>query len=278
MVQYNVGGNKVKQRLISAAIGIAALIVILYFRGWVLDIAAVLLAAGAINELRKTLLQRRIHIIAILNFLVIAIFLIAIEHNSPECLLITIVFASMAAMIIPIFVEQRTILDAQATIFAMIYPTLGFMSIIALNRMESDVAFIMLIAGLLFTWGCDSGAYFMGYLFGHRLLCPRISPKKTIGGALGGVLITALLGLAYGLIVQNLIYDGVLWYNYLIIALLISVISQLGDLAASAIKRYCGVKDFGNFMPGHGGILDRFDSVVFAMPVVCTYALLLIGR
>ena len=138
------------------------------------------------------------------------------------------------------------------------------------------IYFILLI--LCFAWGGDTCAYFAGRAFGKHKLCPVVSPKKTVEGAIGGVLGTMVFG-----VVATVIYSiaanrmeaftrtniGV--SMYLIIALLACVAAVLGiygDLFASVVKRQCGIKDYGTIFPGHGGILDRFDSVMFIAPFV----------
>lgn len=127
---------------------------------------------------------------------------------------------------------------------------------------------------LLFgAWMTDAGAYFIGVFFGKHKLAPQISPKKTIEGAIGGVLFTLitffLAVIVYGLICKK--SGVVISVNYpalVIASLLCSVAAILGDLSASLIKRECKIKDFGNILPGHGGVLDRFDSVMFVAPLM----------
>ena len=138
------------------------------------------------------------------------------------------------------------------------------------------VFFILLI--LCFAWGGDTCAYFAGRAFGKHKLCPKVSPKKTVEGAIGGVLGTMVFG-----VLATLIYayaaDRVEYFTqsnigvsmYIIIALLgmvAAVLGIYGDLFASVVKRQCGIKDYGDIFPGHGGILDRFDSVLFIAPFV----------
>ncbi|MBR2560999.1 MAG: phosphatidate cytidylyltransferase [Eubacterium sp.] len=122
----------------------------------------------------------------------------------------------------------------------------------------------------LAAWGSDTCAYCAGRLWGKRKLAPILSPKKTIEGALGGFVGAAVLGALYAGFTRGSI--GL----YVLICLAGAVISVIGDLAASAIKRQRGVKDYGTLIPGHGGILDRFDSVIFTAPVVYLLAVLLI--
>ncbi len=120
------------------------------------------------------------------------------------------------------------------------------------------VYFIFLIA-----FGSDTFAYFSGYFFGKHKLCPNLSPKKTVEGAVGGVLCTALCSLALSFAIAPK-----LKLHMLLISLFGSVFSMFGDLVASAFKRKMGIKDYSNLIPGHGGIMDRFDSVLFLAPFV----------
>jgi phosphatidate cytidylyltransferase len=123
-------------------------------------------------------------------------------------------------------------------------------------------------------WFGDTGAYYIGRALGKNPLAPLISPKKTIEGALGGLLgnvLAAVLGK------QILLPDAPL-LQLLVLALLLGVVSQIGDLSESALKRGAGVKDSSNLLPGHGGMLDRIDGVLFASPVMFGYLVLLQSR
>ena len=133
-------------------------------------------------------------------------------------------------------------------------------------------AYIILALGA--AWLSDTAAYFVGTFLGKHKLAPKVSPKKTIEGTVGGIVISTGLLLLAGVLYQNAIGVDVNLLLVGIIAPLLSVLGMLGDLTTSAIKREYGVKDFGNIMPGHGGILDRFDSVLLTLPgvyVVTTY-------
>ena len=123
-------------------------------------------------------------------------------------------------------------------------------------------------------WCADAGAYFIGSKFGKHKLAPSISPKKSVEGAFGGVACGILGMLIYGIILHFCKTD-VPWIAFIVIGLLGSVFGLLGDLFLSYIKRDCRIKDFGNFLPGHGGVLDRFDSVLFVVPV-CYYLFLIV--
>lgn len=121
----------------------------------------------------------------------------------------------------------------------------------------------------------DIAAYLIGRSLGRHKLLPKVSPNKTIEGSIGGLLFGVLLILLGGIVVEKFVKIEVNYGTLALWALLTSVAGQLGDLSMSAIKRICGIKDYGNLLPGHGGILDRFDSHLFAVSftyLFCTYA------
>ena len=130
----------------------------------------------------------------------------------------------------------------------------------------------VLILPFLCAWITDTGAYFSGTYLGKHKLIPGVSPKKTVEGAVGGIISCVIGVYLYILIIDGIFSAGIsdmypLWLIG-VMAALASVLSQVGDLSASAIKRDCKAKDFGNIFPGHGGILDRFDSVLFTAPFI----------
>ncbi len=157
-----------------------------------------------------------------------------------------------------------------ASVFGLLYLPL-MLSYIYQIRMAEDGLFSMWLI-FLCSWGCDTCAYCVGVLFGKHKMAPVLSPKKSIEGAVGGVAGAALLGAIYGAAVSKyLVMDQAPLY-FAIICAVGAVISMFGDLIASGIKRQHGIKDYGKLIPGHGGILDRFDSVIFTAPMI--YALL----
>ncbi len=144
--------------------------------------------------------------------------------------------------------------------------TAYFFSAVVLTR-RTEHGFWNLIMIFLLAWVPDTGAYFSGALFGKHKLAPVISPKKTVEGAVGGLAVCIGISYLYAWLV-NLTGGTVNYGIVLIYALLGTLISILGDLTASLIKRYYNVKDYGNLIPGHGGIMDRFDSIWFVAPFV----------
>lgn len=135
---------------------------------------------------------------------------------------------------------------------------------------RSDSVYLVLFA-LFCAFFTDSFAYFVGRKFGKHKMAPVVSPKKSVEGAIGGLVLSVAFNLAAFAVFRELIVDKNTSITYVFIAvmsLILSVISMLGDLSASLLKRNFGIKDFGNIMPGHGGVMDRFDSCVFVLPVL----------
>ena len=161
---------------------------------------------------------------------------------------------------------RRTIVDVAITVFSLLYIPFMFSFIKLLLLLESGTFFLVYVFVVAFIG--DASAYLVGRKFGKRKLCPEISPNKTVEGSIGSV-----IGVTVSGIVMTIIGNVYLGMDLSIISMVIAgtiagVAGQFGDLAASAIKRYCKIKDFGNIIPGHGGILDRFDSILFIAPII----------
>lgn len=125
------------------------------------------------------------------------------------------------------------------------------------------------------SWGCDTCAYCVGMLIGKHKMAPKLSPKKSVEGGIGGIAGAALIAVLYALAINHWGGAGVNAASFAVIGAAGGMISQVGDLGASAIKRNYGIKDYGKLIPGHGGILDRFDSVIFTAPIIYYLAVLI---
>ncbi len=164
--------------------------------------------------------------------------------------------------------------DVAYAILGTIYITVFFNHIILLRHMEYGKLYIWL--PFITAWLCDTFAYFTGMAFGKHKLIPKVSPKKTVEGAIGGVLGSVISVVVFLIVCKNVQDVSVNIWGGILLGALCAVVSQFGDLCASCIKREHDVKDFGNLMPGHGGALDRFDSVLMVAPV-CYYLSLYLG-
>lgn len=179
----------------------------------------------------------------------------------PQLLMLWLVLAIVAAMIYGWKIDDRGPYDAIATVVGLVYVVFFSYHIVLLDR--TAVGFVFTWTVILASFGSDIMAYFTGYLIGKHKLAPVLSPKKTIEGAIGGVVGAGVLCGIYGAIFAK---------EYILQCVFIGIVggafSQAGDLTASAFKRKMGIKDYGNLIPGHGGIMDRFDSVIFVAPFV----------
>ncbi len=164
--------------------------------------------------------------------------------------------------------------DILSSFFGMFYVIILMSHMYLTRTMEGGA----LLVGLIFlsAWGCDTCAYCVGMLIGKHKLAPKLSPKKSIEGAIGGVVGAALLAFLYGtLLAKYLPLFTNPGASCAIICGAGAIISQIGDLSASAIKRNHNIKDYGHLIPGHGGIMDRFDSILFTAPIIYYLAQLL---
>jgi len=173
--------------------------------------------------------------------------------------------------------KKISVTDTGLAFTACFYIIAAFVGIVYLRDNILYGKHIYLLT-FLCAWMTDTFAYFTGRLLGKHKLIPDVSPKKTVEGAIGGVVFCVITTVIFGLIIVKFFNpDGNISANYPVLAIsgiFISVVSQIGDLTMSLIKRHYGIKDYGKLFPGHGGILDRFDSVMavsVVMTLICTY-------
>lgn len=264
-----------KQRIITAIVALGILCVIIgFFETPAFNFAIGVLSAVAVYELLHSTgyVENRF----VLSVCIIFAFIFPALHF--KVLNRHIILVSMLFLVVLGFcflVGHDTIsLQAICTGFlvSLVVPVVFSVSIVIRDRFYPDGLFFYLLA-LAGGWLTDSGAYFIGVFFGKHKLAPNISPKKTIEGAVGGLVTTVigylLLGFGYSL------YRGAsgdsITVAYPVLAaggLICAIAAILGDLFASVIKRQTGIKDYGHIFPGHGGVMDRFDSVLFVSPVI----------
>lgn len=166
--------------------------------------------------------------------------------------------------------------EVMAAAFGVLYVGVMLSCVYLTRELPGGAWHVWLI--LLCSWGCDTCAYCAGMLFGRHKMAPVLSPKKSVEGAVGGVAGAALLGALYALAANHFGNLQASPLTYALICAVGALISMVGDLAASAIKRNRNIKDYGKLIPGHGGILDRFDSVIFTAPIIYFLSVLLLGN
>jgi phosphatidate cytidylyltransferase len=182
-------------------------------------------------------------------------------------LILCIVFVAMLAAYVLTFPEFDSEMIVKAFFGFMYVPVmLGFIYMTRSMRSGEYMVWMIFIS----SWICDTCAYLVGVKLGKHRLAPILSPKKSVEGAIGGIVGSALFAVLFSYVFKNAlnISDGKGVFSFLLIGAVGAVVSQIGDLAASAFKRNYDVKDYGTIIPGHGGILDRFDSVIFTAPMI----------
>lgn len=189
-------------------------------------------------------------------------------------MLLLVVLLGVYVFTFPKYKAEQIILSY----FGFFYVAVMLSFIYRTRILENGGALVCLI--FFCSWGCDTFAYCAGMLtgktVGNHKMAPKLSPKKSIEGALGGIAGAMLLGAVFAAVLSGMTHTAHPALKYAVICGVGAVISQIGDLAASAIKRDYGLKDYGNIIPGHGGILDRFDSVIFTAPVIYYLATILL--
>ncbi|MGI6169768.1 MAG: phosphatidate cytidylyltransferase [Christensenellales bacterium] len=179
---------------------------------------------------------------------------------------------AMAQMSAPVLSVRRQASDAMIGMGVLLYPLLPIAMMVFLAFLTPEnLRHLILVQIFACTSFADMFALFVGMTAGRRQLCRRLSPKKTVEGFYGGVLGSLAAGIVLYVLSPVLFALQLPWYHYLIVAVLCGVVGVVGDLFASSIKRFVEIKDFGKLLPGHGGILDRLDSVFFTLPLVVIY-------
>lgn len=254
-----------KQRVITAIIALIILVPLIIYGHWPFIVISILFACIGLFELLRMYNTNKGTIFEVWAF----IFLIGIVYPKQELTLFHWTFTKYDVILlflvgllgIMVLSKNKFSFDqASFVFFATVYVGAAFYVLIETRMLGLNYLFFI----LFIIWATDSGAYFVGKFLGKRKLWPEISPNKTIGGALGGLILALIVGAIF-----HLVYPFPLpWLSVIAVSLVISLVGQIGDLAASAMKRHYHIKDFGNIFPGHGGILDRLDSLLFVLIVL----------
>lgn len=254
-----------KQRVITALVMAAIFIPVVYAGSWLLEIVMVLLAIVGLFELYRMKEQKLFSVEGVLSIVALLVMLLPefFDRFLPKqfTTVMVVYLLAIVLLICTVFSKNRFSFDhAGFSVLSVIYVGFGFRSLL----LTRETGLQLLILVLITIWTTDICAYLFGRKIGKHKLAPNISPNKTIEGFVSGTMMAVIIASIY---LMYFPLDQSFLFSIFIMAI-ISVIGQLGDLVESAFKRYYGVKDSGNIFPGHGGVLDRFDSLLFVSPIL----------
>lgn len=256
-----------RTRLVSGIILLAITIAVVVFGGNILFATLFAVSLIGMMELYRIVKVNK-SFPGILGYLAGITFYLLLYFNLEQFRMMLFIFFLILLMFAYVFAFPKYKTEQIAVSFLGLFYVSIMLSYIYQIRMLEDGALIVWLV-FIGAWGSDTCAYLVGISIGKHKIAPKLSPKKSVEGCIGGVVGAALIGAIYATITKRYLDDII---NpelvFAIIGAVSSVISQIGDLAASAIKRNHDIKDYGTLIPGHGGILDRFDSIIFTAPIV----------
>lgn len=261
-----------KTRLISGIVLVIIALATIISGSWILFFTLLAVSLIGMRELYKVMKvsDEHVTVLELVGYLGAVLYYIAMKADFGNYGTMAIIISMILILFVYVFGYPKYHAEqVMAAFFGVVYVAV-MLSFIYLTRILPDGKFLVWLI-FLCSWGCDTCAYCVGMLIGKHKMAPVLSPKKSIEGAVGGVAGAALLGVIYAAATQGKMAE------YALICAVGALISMVGDLAASAIKRNQNIKDYGKLIPGHGGILDRFDSVIITAPVIYYLAKTILG-
>lgn len=261
-----------KTRLISGIVLVIIALATIISGSWILFFTLLAVSLIGMRELYKVMKvsDEHVTVLELVGYLGAVLYYIAMKADFGNYGTMAIIISMILILFVYVFGYAKYHAEqVMAAFFGVVYVAV-MLSFIYLTRSLPDGKFLVWLI-FLCSWGCDTCAYCVGMLIGKHKMAPVLSPKKSIEGAVGGVAGAALLGVIYAAATQGKMAE------YALICAVGALISMVGDLAASAIKRNQNIKDYGKLIPGHGGILDRFDSVIITAPVIYYLAKMILG-
>ena len=262
----------IKTRLISGIVLVIIALATIISGSWILFFTLLAVSLIGMRELYKVMKvsDEHVTVLELVGYLGAVLYYIAMKADFGNYGTMAIIISMILILFVYVFGYPKYHAEqVMAAFFGVVYVAV-MLSFIYLTRSLPDGKFLVWLI-FLCSWGCDTCAYCVGMLIGKHKMAPVLSPKKSIEGAVGGVAGAALLGVIYAAATQGKMAE------YALICAVGALISMVGDLAASAIKRNQNIKDYGKLIPGHGGILDRFDSVIITAPVIYYLAKMILG-
>lgn len=261
-----------KKRILTAVIGIAILLPILFLSGtWFFPIAVAVCCCIALHEMLRCLGLSRVWALSLPTYALGAVVPFMIRYGDRHTSLALCAMLSVCAVLylmgVSVFTHGKiTFAQLAEALLACMYIIMGFNAIVYLRDMVGgEYVYLLVFIG---AWVTDTFAYFSGVLFGKHKLIPQVSPRKTVEGSIGGTVFCIFGFTLFGVILNSFFSFHADYLALCISGLLVAVVSQIGDLCMSVIKRERGIKDYGNVFPGHGGMMDRFDSILAVASVL----------
>lgn len=257
-----------KTRIISAIVLLPILLLTLYLGGTVLKLNLLFLSLVGIYEFYRAVNGKHLKINYFGYIFTICYYAFLDTEDVMLSILMLMVFTLVLFCYAVLTYPKTNITIVSTTLLGVMYVPILFSYVYYVRALDDGLIYVWLI--LISAFATDTFAYFSGLTFGKHKLVPQLSPHKTIEGSIGGIIGAVVTSAIYGLIVAHYVptFTHEMIITVIIIVFFGSIFSQFGDLTASSIKRYTNIKDFGKLIPGHGGVLDRFDSVLFTAPVV----------
>ena len=257
-------------RILSSLLGCAIIIPVLIFSDtWAFPVFMALVSFISVYEMMRCIGVHKKHYLTI-PFCLFGAALPIVARLSAQKANIDFGFIVLAVsavcaiylLTVSLFSREKFNIEKASTVFLTLFYIVGGYTALVLIRDFDGVGKYVYLLTFVGAWFTDIFAYFTGRFLGKHKLIPDISPKKTVEGSIGGIVFCMIAYVVYGVVLQNMFGLKPNYIALALVAILISFVSQVGDLTLSAIKRKFGIKDFGKIMPGHGGLLDRFDSVI----------------
>lgn len=266
-----------KVRVITAIAGIIAVLALVMAGGWFLTGAVWIVSLIALSEYDKMLRNISVHIYMKSAAAALSLIVLTSGFYSLKIFVSMSLLLSCLLLFLILFIKKEKIHNLIYTVFGVMYFGFGFgtlsllrgsKTILSADGLNMDPGIFFILLALICTWASDSFAYLVGRKFGKRKMAPHISPNKTVEGLIGGGAGCIILGTVISAAFNYNLFYGVL------LSSMAALMSPVGDLFESYVKRACDIKDSGNILPGHGGMMDRFDSLLFVAPSL--YAILIL--
>lgn len=264
-------GASLRMRILTAIVGVPLVILVLLAPKSIMTVIVMIASVMGLYEYYKAVGLDVHRDACIMGY--IAALVISAGANYPTSVSVVLVYAFIIALFTMMLMKNRTIgiVHIGMLLLGLIYIPYFLSHVLYIRSLEFGNFYVWLVfIGAFLT---DTCAYFIGCRFGRHKLCPSISPNKTVEGAIGGIVGGGLAFVIFGIIVNIFFakYLGGKHFSLIllfILGIISAVASEIGDLVASSIKRQFNIKDFGNLLPGHGGILDRCDSIILVAPII----------